>query len=73
MAVSRRLGDEIHLWLLNDDLRPIPARQIFLVECPIRSIELSHGGKLSEERSKMKTYLYELGKQTATETLVDRL
>jgi hypothetical protein len=22
LAVSRRLGDEIHPWLLNDDLRP---------------------------------------------------
>jgi len=25
MAVSRRLGDEIHPWLLNDDLRPTAA------------------------------------------------
>ena len=37
VAVSRRLGDEIHPWLPNGDLRPILVSRDLIVERPLRS------------------------------------
>jgi hypothetical protein len=38
VAVSRRLGDEIHPWLLNGDLRPFLVSRDLIVERPLCSV-----------------------------------
>jgi hypothetical protein len=48
VAVSRRSGDEIHPWLPNGGLRPIPAHPVLKVERPLRSVKRSLTSKKLE-------------------------